>query len=102
MFVRLSLSKPRSESRAEALTIEDHLLSHFADLSGFVDGYRLENPEYIGRVTVWESQEAADRAAGDSHTMASRSRLIELQLATEKDTLELSFEGSPPQKRSQA
>lgn len=96
MFVRLSLSKPRSESRAEALEIEDHLLGHFTELTGFVTGYRLENSEYIGRVTVWEDQDAADRAALDEHMMASRSRLIALQLPTEKDTLELSFTGSPP------
>jgi hypothetical protein len=99
MFVRLSLSKPRAESREEALDIENHLLLHFADLSGFVSGYCLQNPEYVGRVTVWENQDAADKAAIDSHTMASRSRLIALQLATEQDTLELSFEGSPPPQR---
>jgi len=98
MFVRLSLSKPRPQSREQALSIEDHLLSHFVALPGFVDGYRLEGSEYVGRVTVWESPEAADHAANDSHTMASRSRLIELQLPTEKDTLELSFEGSPPRR----
>ncbi len=96
MFVRLSLSKPRPEVREEALTIEDHLLSHFMELAGFITGYKLEGAEYVGRVTVWEHQAAADEAASDSHTMASRSRLIELQLQTEQDTLELSFEGSLP------
>jgi hypothetical protein len=96
MFVRLSLSKPAAQSRQEALGIEDHLLAHFSTLPGFVEGYRLENPDYIGRVTLWDSQSAADHAAGDSHTMASRSRLVELQLMREADTFELSFEGSPP------
>jgi hypothetical protein len=95
VFVRLSLGKPRAESREEAITTEDHLLSHFASLGGFIGGYRLENVEYVGRVTLWEDAVAADRAANDAHTMASRSRLIQLQLPTEKETLELSFEGIP-------
>ena len=60
----------------EAQRLEADLLSHSSAQEGFVGGYRLtarDGGREIGRITIWESEEAADRAATTRHVMALRS-----------------------------
>jgi quinol monooxygenase YgiN len=49
------------------------LLEHFSQQPGFMAGWNLESqlqPDIIVRTTLWESREAADRAANNDRTMA--------------------------------
>jgi hypothetical protein len=56
-------------------------VAYFATLEGFVDAYYLEAADesgVVGRITIWERPECADRAATDNHVMALRSTLLRL------------------------
>ena len=78
-FVRVSLLVPTAANAEEISTIQKELVSYFAAKEGFVDGYYLEAADEsgaVGRITVWDSPEHADRAANDDHVMAQRSTLL--------------------------
>lgn len=78
-FVRISIAKPRAESRDEIRRYFQDLIESTSHLPGFITGYVLESSASsgdVGRVTIWESQEMANRAANDAHVMAIHSRLI--------------------------
>jgi hypothetical protein len=91
MFVRLSLSTPKAGNNRDAiLAIEDDLLAFFGSQPGYIDGYRLTDSDQIGRVTIWESEAAAELAANAQHTLSVRSRLLPL---IEANPTELALEG---------
>jgi quinol monooxygenase YgiN len=78
-FVRISVAQPRPEARDEVRRYYQDLIESTSRLPGFVTGYVLEssgNAGDVGRVTVWESQEAANHAANDPHVMSIHARLI--------------------------
>src|SRR3990172_11482547 len=79
-YVRLSLvmAKPGEEERVSE--IMDGLLEFMATQPGYVRGYKLvrEYPDpRTGRITVWKSEEDADRAAQTQHILSVRSELIQ-------------------------
>jgi len=100
LFVRISISQPRAEAREEYISIEDDLISHFSEQEGFMEAYRLVNDDYVGRLSFWQSQEAADHVANSQHTLSVLSRLVQLELVNERPRLELHFEGTEPKKKS--
>ncbi|HLZ68482.1 MAG TPA: antibiotic biosynthesis monooxygenase [Dehalococcoidia bacterium] len=72
-FVRITLTHPRSEVKAEVEAHFRDLIATTAKLPGFIAGYVLVSPNLsgeVGRVTFWESHEHANRAANDPHVMA--------------------------------
>jgi len=78
-YLRLSLARPMEGRGEEAQRLEADLLSHSSAQEGFVGGYRLtarDGGREIGRITIWEREEAADRAATTQHVMALRSDLL--------------------------
>lgn len=86
LYVRLSLSKAKAGSEQEAAKIEDDLMSFFAQQPGYVWGYRILPEEAGGRggrLTLWQSNQDADRAAQTEHVLAQRSELL---LLIEEDT----------------
>ena len=95
-FVRLTLvtPKPRQADRVEALLtslVEAHQAS-----DGAVTSYRLKPDTHVttgryGLVSVWETEEHANRTVSDQHDLALHA---ELKLLTEDtDHEEFSFEG---------
>ena len=79
-FVRVSLFVPQERSAEHVARIQKDLLAFYSGREGFVDGYYVEAADesgVVGRVTIWESDETADRAASDDHVMALRSSLLE-------------------------
>ena len=68
----------------------DDLLAFFSAQPGFIDGYRLASNDQVGRVTIWESEAAAEQAANSQHTLAVRSQLLRL---AEANATELALEG---------
>ena len=77
-FVRITLSRPRPEVRAEVEQHFQDLISSSARLPGFVAGYVLVSPDLsaeVGRVTIWDSQASANHAANDPHIMAVHAEL---------------------------
>ena len=75
-YVRVSLMQPKSGRHAEAQQHLGELADFFAKQPGFIDGYNLHTSDaLVGRVTMWDSEASADRAAQDTHVLAVRSRL---------------------------
>src|SRR5579883_3474851 len=77
-FIRISLAHPRADVRAEVRRHLEELIHRSQMLPGFVAGYVLVNEDengMLGRVTIWESHAAADRAANDMVIMATHAKL---------------------------
>ncbi|MEX2225115.1 MAG: hypothetical protein WEB52_01550 [Dehalococcoidia bacterium] len=81
LYIRLSLMNPKPGKDHEVAAIMDDLVTYYKQQDGFVDGYKLRAADEtgdIGRVTVWRSEEEADRTAQNTHVMSRRSDLMPL------------------------
>jgi hypothetical protein len=81
VYVRLSLAEPKEGKEAQVARIEDDLMAYFAKQPGYVNGYQIiggDSDGRIGRLTLWESDQAADHAAQTAHVLAQRSELLML------------------------
>ena len=77
-YIRISLMKPLAGREADVETLNEELVALYRQeqgclLSHFVRA--LDGSGELGRVSLWESEAAADRAATSHHSMALRSRL---------------------------
>ena len=80
-YVRLSLMNPKRGQSDRVSQLMDELLQFFPSQPGFVRGYKLvrEYPDpKIGRVTIWKSEQDAERAANQQHGLSARSELLEI------------------------
>ncbi len=78
-FVRITIARPRPELRARVRDSFHDLLTTSAKFPGYLGGYVLESADAsgeVGRVTIWESQSAANAAASDPHVLAVHSELL--------------------------
>ena len=95
LYIRVSLMVPKEGCDREVAETMDDLVAFYDEQPGFVGGYKLRSADgnrYIGRVTVWQSEEAADAAAQTTHVLARRS---ELQPLIEQEShLERSFDAA--------
>lgn len=76
--LRTTVVRPLPGREQEVAELLRELNAHLATQPGFVESYELEDNEdreVLGRVAVWESRQAADRAANTVHTIALRARL---------------------------
>lgn len=100
-YVRLTLVNPKAGQDERFSELTDDLLQFFSTQPGFVRGYKMlaREPDApqgrIARLTVWASEEEADRAANTQHVLAVRSEL--LQLIEEDSRLALSYTAYDPQ-----
>lgn len=81
LHVRLSLMTPKPGEAEAVASVMDDLLRFFARQPGFVRGYRLQSADDtrdLGRVTIWQSKEAADAVAQLNHVMSRRAALMAL------------------------
>ena len=95
LYIRVSLMLPKAGCEREVAQIMDDLVTFYARQPGYVHGHKLHSADgnrLMGRVTVWESEEAADTVAQMTHVMARRS---ELQPLIEADShVERSFDAT--------
>jgi quinol monooxygenase YgiN len=78
-FVRITIARPRPEVRVDVQQYFRELIEATSSMPGFVRAYLVESggaSGEVGRVTIWESQELANRAAHDGRVMAIHSRLV--------------------------
>ena len=72
-YIRLSLAAPPPDRLVEVRQYYEELVAYAAALPGFVMGWVVV-PGFgdgeVGRLTVWETEAAANRAANDLHMMA--------------------------------
>ena len=88
-YVRITLLSPRPGTEDEIQVLQRKLITFFAAQAGYKDGYLLHADGRLGRLTVWDSETAADLVANHDHVLALRSPLLYL-LASDD---ELAFQG---------
>lgn len=94
--MRLTLARPRPDRRAEVRAHYQELVAHVMTLAGCIGGYVIESHDEaaeIGRISIWESAEAAHRAANDPHAMALHA---ELHFDVQGSLWDRSFEATTP------
>ncbi len=77
-YVRISLMKPLAGREAEVGDLNAQLVSFYRRQEGCLQSHLLkaaDGSSEMGRVSIWESESAADRAATTQHSMFLRSRL---------------------------
>lgn len=87
-FVRITLTRPREEVKAEIEAHFRELIATTSKLPGFLAGYVLVSPNLsgeVGRVTFWESHEHANRAANDPHVMSIQAEVKFDDYGTQQD-----------------
>jgi hypothetical protein len=71
-YIRLTMTAPPPDRLAAVQQYYETLLTYVSTLPGFLTGWvvlRTEAGE-VGRLTVWQSETAANHAATDAHTLA--------------------------------
>lgn len=77
-YLRLSLMKPLPGQEAEVKEINQQLVHLYRSLEGCLAAFAVaavDGSGDLGRLTVWESEHAADHAATHHHSLALRSQL---------------------------
>ena len=77
-YIRLTLATPPPDRLAEVRQCYEELVAYVATLPGFVTGWVVTSgygDREVGRLTVWQSEAAAHRAANDPHAMALHAQL---------------------------
>jgi quinol monooxygenase YgiN len=101
-FVRLFLMVPKRRQEERVSQILDDLVAFLATQPGCIQSYKIERTDVegeVGRLVVWESEQASDRAAMHQHVLALRSELM--QLVDEETYLERAFFASGPHRVGQ-
>ena len=90
-YIRISLMRPLTGKEAAVLDLNAQLVAFYRQQEGCLQSHVIKatdgSPE-VGRVSLWESEAAADRAATLDRSMALRSRL---HLLVRRGHLERSF-----------
>ena len=99
-YIRLTLASPRPERRAEVREHYEELVRYVKSLPGCLGGYVIEAHDEsgdVGRISIWESADAANRAANDPHAMSLHA---ELHFDVQGSLWDRSFEAiDPPEGR---
>ncbi len=77
-YVRISLMKPLAGREAEVETLNQELVAMYSREEGCLLSHFMratDGSSEVGRVSLWESEAAADRAATTHRSMSLRSRL---------------------------
>ena len=77
-YIRISAMKPKPDQAARVDEILDELVTIYSRQPGFIAGYRLrphDGSVRVGRIGIWETEEAAEHAATQPHGFALRSEL---------------------------
>jgi hypothetical protein len=86
-FIRLSLMTPRS-GQEEALTdLLDRLVKYFQDKPGCIAACRISADPHatdkrVGKISIWESEEDANRMSSDQHDLALEAEIKLLAVDT--------------------
>jgi len=97
-YVRLSLMNPKPGKDELVSALMDNLLEYFTTQPGYAHGYSLVSGDpqgRVGRVTLWDSEEAADHAANTQHVLSVRSEIM--GLIDEESHIERSYMAFDPQ-----
>jgi hypothetical protein len=98
-FVRISLMTPQPGQESRVQELLDDLVRFYQGRDGFITAYRLSADPHaggprMGRVSVWENEDAAHKTAMEQHDLAVQSELKMLTQTTGRE--EYSFTGVQP------
>ena len=98
VFIRMSLMTPRPGQEEKLADLLDQLVHYFHGKPGFVAAYRLSPDRHLreeraGRISIWESEEDANRMSSDDHDLALQAEIKLLAVETTHE--EHSFVGTP-------
>ncbi len=96
-ILRMSLVRCREGCKDEVEELFQRLDNHYATFPGYVLGFRFDSPDRpdeAGRLAVWESHEAMDKAARHEHTLAIRSQINLLMVSGEHEELVYNVQGT--------
>ena len=94
-YIRLTLTRPPPGRLAEVRQHYERIVAHVATLPGFVTGWVVvpgHADGEVGRLTVWETAAAANRAANDPHAMALHAQVQFAVSSTLNSEWDRSFE----------
>lgn len=94
-YVRFSIMRPMAGHEAEVERLNRELLDFYRRCPGCLATYLVkaaDNSGEVGRLTIWEREEDADRAANADHSLALRSQL---HLRIQPGHADRSFEATP-------
>jgi quinol monooxygenase YgiN len=77
-YIRLTLAHPRPERRDEVTQHYQELVAYVTSLPGCLGGYVIQAHDQsgeVGRISIWESADAAHRAANDPHALSLHAEL---------------------------
>ncbi|GBD13376.1 hypothetical protein HRbin24_01404 [bacterium HR24] len=77
-YIRVSLMRAAPGHEGEVERLNRELVAYYRRFPGCLGTYYVRSADgsgEVGRVSIWESDDAADRAANDDHSMAVRSQL---------------------------
>ena len=95
-YIRLTVATPPPERLAEVRQRYEEIVTYVATLPGFVTGWVVapgHGDREVGRLTVWQTEAAANRAANDPHTMALHAQI---QFAVSGNLWDRSFDTDAP------
>lgn len=99
-YVRVSMMRPQPGHDEQVRKTLAELVAFYEQQPGYLNGYLLEHQDgsqRFGRIGVWSSKEAAERAARLDHDLALRASLNEAVLSDSHE--EYAFEGTPSSAR---
>lgn len=79
-FVRISIVVPTVGQDAEVQRVLDELVAFYQGRPGFITAYRLSPDPHagtsrMGRISIWEDEESANRTASEARDQALQSQL---------------------------
>lgn len=77
-YVRISVVCPQHGSEADVQAVPGRLADYLGQQPGNIASYRLqaaEGSKRFGRISIWQSEHHAERAAGTQHDLALRAEL---------------------------
>jgi hypothetical protein len=79
-YARLSLMTPLHDRERRVREVLDQLIEFYTGREGFIAAYRLDPDPHVashrvGRISVWESEQHANRTAAEPYDMALQSQL---------------------------
>ncbi len=77
-YIRVSLMRSMPGHEAEVDRLNRELVAYYRRFPGCLAAYYVQAADgsgEVGRVSVWQSEDDADRAASDDHSLALRSQL---------------------------
>lgn len=91
-YIRLTLATPPPERMAEVRRQYEEIVAYVSTFPGYVSGWVVapgHGEDEVGRLTIWQSEAAANHAATDPHAMALHSQV---QFAARGNVWDRSFD----------